>query len=270
MNIKLFCATLGVCLSVASTAMGQAQQPTPGGNNAVPPVPQQNILAVQDHYIAQPTPEQQAVEEQIGQLNHAAAVALHAGRYAEVETDARRFMMLSPMSGVADELLAQALDAQGKEQEALLAYQEVVEHTDVHPRNLLPYALLLLKTGHWAQAVEAYNKALPNLANGELVRANSHFSPAMLEPTALAIALHIALGLTNNWECDWAGNPQHDKALKEYTKALQLAPDSDLANFYYAYGLQRLGRRVEAQAAFKKAAALGNDDVKAAAEKELR
>jgi len=49
-----------------------------------------------------------------------------------------------------------------------------------------------------------------------------------------------------------------------------MEPDSSLANLYYGRTLQRLGRKAEAQAAFARAAKMGNEDVKAAAEEEMK
>jgi len=126
------------------------------------------------------TPAELARLNEIYRLDDAAAAALDAGQYAEAEDDARQSIAIGPDAGVAQEVLAQALDAQGKSQEALKEYQQMASLGGDHARNLLPYALLSLKAGQWAQAVTAYNKALSNLADGNLVRGNSHFSPDVL------------------------------------------------------------------------------------------
>ncbi len=273
MKTRLICAALGVCLSATSTAMGQTphvQRPTPGSSSVDQPVLQQKIIAIQGHYVAPVTVQEQARNVQQGQLEDAAAVALDVGEYAIAVDDAKQASSLGYGSGKAQELLAAALNAQGKTQEALQAYQVMAGMGWNPPRVSLPYALLLLETRHWAQAVGSYNKALPLLSDGELMRANSHFSPAVLEPAALGTAIHIALGLTYNSSDSWGGHQQNDKALSEYTKALQLAPNSDLANFYYGYGLQRLGRKAQANAAFQKTVKMAKGEVKAAAEQALR
>ena len=195
---------------------------------------------------------------EIGRLDQAAAEALAASQYTEAESDSQQAITLGLDSGVAHEVLASALDAQGKDREALQAYYILVTdgqgHLGGQPRNLLPYALLLLKAGRWATAVAAYNKALPHLADGKLMQTNSHFSAAVPEPTALATAIYLALGLTYDSGDDWAGHSQRDKALDEYAKALQLAPNSDLANYYYGYGLDQLGRTAQAAAVFQRTA----------------
>ena len=238
------------------------------------------------------TPEMQAQLDRIQSLNHAAAVALHAGDYATAEADARASIAVGQDSGVAEEVLAQSLEFQGKDQEALQEYQKPVLCGSVinAARNGLPYALLLLKAGQWSQALAVYQKTLPLVSEqgiaiiwprwdgtsrtvplvseqgGTLMPQLSSvtFSPDDPQPVALEAAIHVARGLTYNGGCDWAYNSQDDKALVEYQKALQLAPDWDIANFYHGYGLKYLGRKAEAKAAFAKAAQLGGDDVKAA------
>ena len=228
---------VSVILSPSCAALGQTHRPI-GPDTWSGPVPY--------------TPVQKAKSLEAYRLAHAAAAALATGRYAEAETTARQALALGHDSGVAQEVLASALNAQGKEQEALHAYRMLAGGEQ--PRNLLPYALLLLKSGRWASAIDAYNKALPHLADGDLMRANSHFSASVPRPTALATAIHIALGLTDGSGTDWAGHTQRDKALGEFTKALQLAPTSPLTNFYYGYGLDQLGRTAQAAAVFQRVA----------------
>lgn len=254
-------ATFSAVLSALGVALGHAQQPTVPGSVSRPAP------------ISAPAPMTPALKAELDEayrLDQASAAALDAGQYAEAEADARQSLSIGYDSGLAQELLASALNAQGKKQEALEAYKEMADLGNDHPRNLLPYALLLLNSGQWAQAVAAYNKALPTLADGKLVRANSHFSSDVLEPAALGTAIHIALGLTYNWSDSWGRHQQNDKALSEYTKALKLAPNSDLANFYYGYGLQRLGRKAQANTAFQKTVKMAKGEVKVAAEQALR
>lgn len=220
-----------------------------------------------------PTPAQKArLKARLNKVyrrDQDAAAALDAGQYAEAEADARQSMAAGPDSGIAQELLAAALDGQGKTQEALKVYARTQNDGGRQARNILPYALLLLKTGHWAQAVTAYNKARP-FADGTLISAKSHFSPAVPRPRDLETAIHTALGLSYGSEASWGRHLQIDKALSEHKQALALEPNSALANYYYGYTLRRIGRRAEAQAFFKKAVALGSDDAKVAAQREIR
>ena len=259
MKARVIYVILAGCLCLASAGAGQNRHPLVQiGGGPIKLTPEQKA-------------QKQALQDQVSQLDRDAAMALHKGRYAEAEADERESMALQPYnSGVPDEQLAAALDGQGKTQEALQAYKSMADAGIVFPRDLLPYALLLLKTGQWSQAVATYDKALKLLADAALVRTNSDFSPAAPKPTALATAIHIGLGLTYNAGGDWAGESQDDRALTEYKKALELEPESDLANYYYGYGLKRLGRRAEAKAAFAYAAQIGSDAVKKAAERAAR
>ena len=268
---------LVACLSAVPAAIAQAHVTPPlarqGSNNPIAP-----------------TPEQEANAEQAAKLRGTAARSLHAGRYAEAEAEARDSLSLTDDDTVR-EVLAAALDAQGKKKEALQAYHVmVVDEKAQYTRVLLPYALLLLQAGQWRQALTVYNRALsdlpsigphletPIVQDGEAMRTNSHFSSDLPEPTALATAIHIARGLVYNASSDWAGESQNKEAAAEYGKALQLAPDSPLTNYYYGVGWQQLspaerakfGSEQQAKAALQKAVLLGKGDVKKAALKALK
>ncbi len=219
---------------------------------------------------AAPTPAFRAMFHKTAVLTRAATKAMDSGDYAEAEADARAAMAIGFNGSFADETLAAALDAQGKTQEALQAYKAMAGEGDVFPRNLLPYARLLLKTGNYPQAVWAYNKALPLIDNGELIRKSGGFPQSTPRPTELAAAIQTALGLQMDWP-GYHGTYQEAivQAQTHFQQALALEPNSPLTNYYVGYGLKRLGRQAEAQAAFKKAAALGQGDVRQAAQKEL-
>ena len=119
---------------------------------------------------------------------------------------------------------------------------------------------------------------MPVVHDGDLMTANSHFSPDVPEPAALATALHIARGMIYNATPDWAGEPQNTEAMAEYGKALQLAPDNALGNYFYGAGWQHLspaervkfGTLQQAKAHLRKAEKTGNAGVKAAAQKTLK
>ncbi len=216
------------------------------------------------------TPEEQALSIRIGLLDSAAAEALDAGQYNVAENEARQVLALGQDSGIAQEVLAAALNAEGKQQEALQAYQVLATEGTDKPRNLLPYALLLLKTGQYASAVAAYNKALPLVAEGDVLEAKGSFSGDTSQSADFLVALHVALGLTAYGACDWTGRVHPDKAMQELTTALQLAPASDIANYYYGFVLQQSGQTAQAQVAFAKAVKIGRGAVKVAAAKALK
>jgi Tfp pilus assembly protein PilF len=287
---SLSCAAI-LCLGASSTLhplAAQAQQASqPDQSQAAHPVPPQLSqpapipdairslikLGRRDTPLA---PEQQARVDQRDLLCHAAAVALHAGDYAQAEAGARQVMALGDGSGQGQELLAGALDGQGKTQEALLEYEEIVTKMgNTHQRVLLPYALLLLKTGHWAQAVAVYDKAMPPASEAKqikkkdgiwLLRADTQFSADTPNPEGLATAIHIARGLLYDSSGDFAHESQDDLALNEYRKAMDLMPESALTNYFYGYGLGKLGLTEQSTAAYQKASSLAGGDVRSATE----
>ena len=242
-------AALAACLSIAPSALAQSNG---GMMNYTPP-----------------TPQQAALSKQIYDLRHAADAALDAGQYAIAEADARKAISLGWEGALSEDTLATALYVQGKDQDALHEYEFMAKQGHTQTRELLPYALLLLKNGQYADAATVYNKALPSIDYGILLRANGEFSPDAPQPVALETACHIALGLTYSAEGVALGHARHDLALDQFAKALQLTPDSALANLYSGYSLKKLHQKAQADAAFTKAAALGNEDVRKAAKDAL-
>lgn len=314
MNIKTLFVALTAGLSVASAALGQSlpgQLPVDTGSDftwqkvvqaSAPATVHTATVHMSGSNYAPPTPEQQAKIEKAARLGGTAFYSLKAGRYAEAEAEAQASMSLIPDDGMVLEVLAASLDAQGKTDEALQAYQALTRGEKGtlggQPRVLLPYALLLLNSGHWAQAVAAYNAALPfvgdSFANvearlkaagpsgrivqdGEVLASNSHFSPDVPEPGRLALMIHLARGVKFNAEEDWAHDPQNTEAFAEYGKALQLAPNSGLTNYYYGVGWNKLspaertkfGSAQQAKAALQKAVNLAEGPIKVAAQKAL-
>ena len=257
MRMRTFYAALAICLSVTPAAQSQVMQHVR-------------------------IPISSAVEDSIRQSNQAAIAAaanLHVGRYAQAEAEARESISLEFLLDPGREVLAAALAAQGKDQEALQEYHIiVVDRADHHARNLVPYAQSLLKSGDWKEALSIYNEALSRFPNAELASESAHFSPDVPEPAALAVALHIQRGRLYNAAPNAAGQTQNTEAMGEYGKALQLAPDNALTNFYYGSGWQRLtptekakfGNAAQAKAALGKAARLGEGDVRKNAEEALR
>ncbi len=241
------------------------------------------------------SPKVEGAFNQAAQLDYGAAVSFHAGRFAEAEATERQSIALCPFnSGVSEEILAAALDKQGKYQEALQVYRtQIVESKEGpqgQPRILLPYSQLLLKSGQWKAALAAYNNSLPRLPDvgshpeiptihdKEIMRANSHFSSDVPDFATLAVAIHVAYGMVYSSQSNWADQSQDTESMSEYQKALQLSPDSPLTNYYYGQGWQKLspaerkqfGTAQQAKAALQKAVKLGKGDVKLAAAKALK
>ena len=219
------------------------------------------------------------VTAQVIELDADAAAALNAGQYAIAEAEARQSVAMRIASGKGEELLASSLYAQGKTQEALVVYKAIDDANGAFPRNELPYAQLLLQEGQWPLAVAAYNKSLRLLNEGDLVSANSHFTPDVAEPAELAAAIQVGMGLTMEGG-DFHGTyeARTEQALGHFQKALALEPDNALTNYYYGYGWQKLspadrlkfGNTQQAKTALQKAVKVGNASVKKAAKKALK
>ena len=173
----------------------------------------------------------QAQAEETGQLDQIATSAVKAKNYAAAEAAARKSLAAGSDSGIAQEVLACALNAEGKTQEALQAYKTLSDEDSNTPRIRVPYAALLLKMGHWAQAVAIYNQVLPEL--GEPLLSASHFSAAMPQPKELALTLLLAQGAVDDNGAVWS---TPEKAMGEFTEARRLAPNLDLTSYFYYYG----------------------------------
>lgn len=256
-------ATLSIFLCATGCSLGQLHHPI-GQSVAMTPVPL--------------TPALKAREDKKWRLDQAAITALDTGEYAEAEDDARQSIAVGQDSGLAQEVLASSLNAQGRTQEALQAYKVIADGGGAFSRNLVPYARLLLESGQWAQAATIYNRALSDLGTGEPIQAGSHFSPEVPQLRELAVALHVAQGLTDIGDPGWGTRSKREDAMKEFAQAVRLAPNSPLTNYYYGFGWQQLGPKSPMKAAYasqakealQKAAALGSGDVKKKAEEALR
>lgn len=256
-------ATFSIFLCATGCSLGQLHHPI-GQSVAMTPVPL--------------TPALKAREDKKWRLDQAAIAALDTGEYAEAEDDARQSIAVGQDSGLAQEVLASSLNAQGRTQEALQAYKVIADGGGAFSRNLVPYARLLLESGQWAQAVIAYNTALTDLSFGEMMKANSRFSAEVPQPRELAVALHIAQGLVYASGDNLGTRSKHEEGMREFAQALKLQPNSALTNYYYGFGWQQLDLRSraravyapQAKAALQKAAALGSGDVKKKAEEALR
>ena len=266
---------VAILLCVTSHALGQSNKPHAHLNGG---------------FHVRLTLQQQANHDEMWRLDQAAITASDNGNYAEEESDASQSISLGHDSGLAQELLAQALNEQGKSQDALQAYKIIADSGSSFPRNLVPYALLLLQTGQWAQSVAMYNRALPELGDvgvhpelmivhdKDVMQSCSHFLPDDPQPSELAVALHIAQGITYLSDPGWGRQMRHNEAMSEFEEATKLAPNSPIADYYYGVGWQKLspadrakfGTVQQAKAHLQKAVKTGNANVRAAAQKVLK
>jgi tetratricopeptide (TPR) repeat protein len=255
----MIAAGIGLCFCAAGIAFGQGGFIPHGGSSIY----------------GQPTPAEQAALDKAYQLEADGHAALNSGKFALAESDARKAMASGRSGyGIGVALLASSLNAEGKKQEAIKTYSDIATAGSNDPHVLLPYALLLLKGGQWAKALEVYNKALPQVGSflfdgHDLLVDNNDFSADNPQPVELETDIRIALGFTGIDDFGIPDTKGYSRAFAEYSEALRLSPDSPLANLAYAKGLMFQGRGVEARAAFRDAAQKYSGGYKISAEKEL-
>jgi tetratricopeptide (TPR) repeat protein len=263
MNKLLIFITLIACAVTIVPASAQNPQSGAGlggGPNSGPPI----------------TPAQKAAWKNSSEFSHKSVLALDAGQYASAISDAKQAVAIGMSSHdpIADTVLAYALVAEGKDQDALNEYGQMYARGDWNGGDLLQYAQLLLKHGLWSKAVDVYQKAVKDVGsdvtNGhELLVAESDFSHDDPQPKELESDIHIAIGMYGDIASNLAGKYRPERSLAEYKKALDLEPDSALAKLAYAKGLMKCGRGAEAQAEFREVANKYTGQVKAAAQQEL-
>jgi len=214
-----------------------------------------------------PAQVQQSVDdEETGQQ------ALSSGDLNTAEADFRHSVDLNRSNGSALAGLAQTLEREGKDRQAIPVYRYLLypkqgwgTSLEEDPILRMHFALLLAGDGQWPEAVSVYENTIGGITLGpSFPDVRVHFSPNTPQPAALQAMAHLAMGVT------YTNRLEHAQALSEYTLALGMQPDLAIAGYCYGYGLTRLGRRAEAKAAFEQARNTGGNDVKAAAEDELK
>ena len=270
-NKKTYGAAVGFFLFITATALAQSPSSPPQYLVPYSARPSNDDGSVTLSPEVPMTPAHRAHLLNWLHLTQAARTALREHDAPLAEQYARHSLALDFHLGddLSQKLLVAALQAQGRDMETMPFLQTISERKETSPQFELPYALLLMKTGQWAEAVTVYNRTLPFLTDGDLLRAHNTFAVTIPRQKDLATAIHMGLGMQYVHSSDWGGNLQNDKAMSQFHQALALEPNSSLANYYHGYGLKQLGRKSEAQAAFQKAAALGQGDIKEAAQKEL-
>ncbi|MDQ2688146.1 MAG: hypothetical protein M3Y28_09800 [Armatimonadota bacterium] len=222
-------------------------------------------------------------QEQIDEQD--AKAAWQAKNYALAEDGYRNLTQTFP-TNIAYHGLAKSLAAQGKTAEAIQAYYGLF-HPGPNmswggsyiPQAQLEDAVLLSQSGRWPEAVALYEKALPNVSDRGMSKINVHFDPAVPQPTELQAAAEIGIGLETMWAGSGLDDEKGEPTFQAFAKALKLAPNWPVANYYYGYGWQNLkpkdrvrlaGQREAVKAALQKATKSGTCDVSAGAMVELQ
>lgn len=135
----------------------------------------------------------------------------------------------------------------------------------------MQYAVLLSQTGQKAEATKIYQKALPFVPDLSDENRSLLGNINALSPAAFQALAYVATGLCTGMSIG------HIEAMRDFTKARILQPDSALTNYFYGNGWQKLapaerakfGDAAQAKAALEKAVKSGTPGLKKAAQKAL-
>ena len=286
-NCTFFLGTVTTVLLLNGAALAQLAPAHPPPAPAVPapaaPAPRHRTTINNYNGILPVDRAYQEKQERAAAYYEAGLTALAAGKFAVAEDELRASILDEPR-GERYMALAEALAAQGRTAQALESYNTVF-HPPAHfgwggsymTRAHLEYAVLLARSGRWGEAVASYDLAMASIHVGDAPEIAVRFAPGDPKPTDLEAAAHLALGVDANGICNNLGEFENDRAFREYTQALRLAPDWAAANYYFGIGWQKLspaerarfGTAERAKTALEKAVKLGKGDVKKAAEKAL-
>jgi tetratricopeptide (TPR) repeat protein len=212
----------------------------------------------------------------VSRLIAAGEAALDNGQFVAAETDARQLIALH-WDAVGVGQLASALAAQGEDGVAIDEFKTLENEGSSAPSELLPYAILLLKQGQFAEALTVYNKAVPRVGNAQLLLFKGHellaedadFSADNPQPKQLETDIHIAMGLSQIDDYGISGEYSRDKAVAEFRAALKLEPDSPLAHLGLAGALRADGKPDDGMAELINTYSTYSGDIKAEAKKEI-
>jgi tetratricopeptide (TPR) repeat protein len=183
------------------------------------------------------------------------------------EGNFRQSLTLAPERSDIWNSLAEVLEEQGKENEALEAYRHAVHPPsntgstmEYDPLVLVRYADLADKRGHAAEANSAYKqaalKATKRLSDFPVLTEQE-----LLSPTQAKAYARLAAGMALTQRGDT------EKALLALKEATRLKPSLGLAHYRKGLILERNGNKSEAIAAFKAAVLYRDAKTRAAAEK---
>lgn len=185
--------------------------------------------------------------------------------------------------GLAYQRLAEAYTAAGQFDKAVDTYRKVMynqlgpgvgNNQGAKVEVLMQFALLLQRTNHIEEAVTAYRRGayLLNYRDSENHEGKPYLKVMLptfgsggdipYTPQRLQALAHIAIAI----ETFSFGDKE---ALAHLREAVQLYPDAPVAHFYLGEQLHRMQNK-EAKSAYAKAAALGDDQVVAAAQEALK
>ncbi len=119
----------------------------------------------------------------------------------------------------------------------------------------LQYAIVLSRSHNWDKAVSLYKDAIARIPIGggdKLPYQKFVFKQDEIDSSKLEAIANIQIGLRD---------PRHralskEEKLEHFKEAARLEPNLAIAQFYYGYGLEHVGKNSEAKAAYQKAVRL--------------
>lgn len=192
----------------------------------------------------------------------------------------------------AYEGLAVALDLAGRDAEAIAAYRQVVYRDPSRdwitengqslkamvepdgpvwntsrsndPDFLMRYALLLSKTGQYAEALQVYEWGLVQVYRDQKPFFPLRMTVQTFDARLFEASAHMVLGLTNRDKLDRDGT-----ALAEYRKALALSPHYGAAYLCMGYTYLSMGKYDDTKIALQKAIQWGRGEVREKAQYQI-
>ena len=234
---------------------------------------------------------EQAREDEAYPLVKLGDGAAKIGDWPVAENDYRQALETSPAHGLGCQLALYGLIAccratgdttKGLEysRQAIYRHGSAAEgFSENDAEKLMPFALLLNKTGQSAEAMSVYNHAaylldyedsqyhggqptlkvlLPEIALSNARPDQVQYTPEHLQALADTALAHEEIGLEND-----------QKAIAHMKEAVKLFPDSATVQYYRGEVLLGPANSAEAKAAYQKATELGDDRTAAAAKERL-
>ena len=201
-----------------------------------------------------------------------AELDMQVGDYPDAILQDRIVIKCGPINSRNYEHLAEALAANGNTKMAIKTFQYAFYHMNhglaLAGKDLdayITYAILMVQTGKWNEAAEAYDLGgsycPQKILGANLPSMFINFIPNSPNPNLLLAASHIILGwdsMLRNLRT--TGNSKYSHAFAQMKTAIKLEPNWDVAWFYYAEVLKSNHNYKQETAAFKKAIRLAGND----------
>jgi tetratricopeptide (TPR) repeat protein len=292
LRLSLVTGMLGIGISTFGIQPSHAQQP-----QRIEPV---NIGAT----AIQATPaEAEAIRQKRLQRDTEVALTLDllkSNKVQEAMSAFKRAIAIDPIKIPYDKI-GDALEANGKTEDAIWVYRQSIYHHQnrdwvengkslaqevkratgehaVGSRNIAPdvlmrYALLLSKTGRYAEACQVYEWGMEPLhvwqtdeRDLELNMTATTFNKTRFEAMALTVYGRYNTGIL----VDGKKIGRDEEAIAAYQKALRLRPNYALAYYYLGQAFENKRQKQEAKAAYRKAADLATGELAQRIKSELR